>query len=360
MAFGLCGQSNAKPFGVTPTSDRDAMTTQAEFFQAHAVDGQLTDAQMLQLLQLPEGDTGTTPDSGEPDTAADGSVQADNETKNQNQPAMDADPDPAKAVVMAKDGVHTIPYQKLVEARDGAQQWRAQAEAAQSELAALKAAAEQRADAGEAPTRTDAQAATAEAAIDAGVDPAIFGDFSEGDLAKGIKSLVDMQAKSINAAVEKRLAEMLGPVLEQQKTKAADSHYGSIYERHPDADSIAESKELADWIGKQPTFARAGYQAVLSQGSTGEIIEFFDTFKAATGKTTTPATTGKQDVAAAARAAIASAKSAVPASLSDFPGGSAGPADEMDAMRQMGGQDLMAKLEGKSPEQIEALMARLI
>lgn len=332
------------------------MTTQAEFFLANAVDGQLTDAQMSQLLQLPEGDTGTTPESGAPDTATDADAKGSTETK--NEAATTAEP--ATATLMAKDGVHTIPFERLQEARDGAQQWKQRAEAAQLELDALKAQAQQRTDAGEAPTKTDAQAATAEAAIDAGVDPAIFGDFSEEGLAKGIRTLVDMQGKSINAAVEKRLAEMLGPVLEQQKSTAKDSHYGAIYERHPDADSLAESKELADWIGKQPTFARAGYQAVLAQGSTAEIIEFFDTFKAATGKTNTPAATGKPDVAAAARAAIANAKSTVPASLSDFPGGAGGPGDEEDAMRNMGGQDLVAKLDGKTPEQIAALMERLI
>lgn len=336
------------------------MTTQAEFFQAHAVDGQLTDAQMLQLLELPEGDTSAMLDGGKPDTAADAGAQGSDVEKNQKQEAATTDVDPEKGTLLAKDGVHTIPFERLQEARDGAQQWKARAEAALQELDALKAQAQQRADAGEAPTKADAQAATAEAAIDAGVDPAIFGDFSEEALAKGIRTLVAEQAKSIDAAVEKRLAEVLAPVLEQQKTTAQTSHYSAIYERHPDADSLAESKELADWIAKQPTFARAGYQAVLAKGSTAEVIEFFDTFKAATGKTNTPTTEGKTDVVAAAKAAIANAKSTVPASLSDFPGGTSGPGDEMEAMRNMGGQELMAKLEGKSPEQIEALMARLI
>jgi len=46
------------------------MTTQAEFFQEHAVNGELTDAQTLKMLHLPEGDTSATLESGKPDAAA--------------------------------------------------------------------------------------------------------------------------------------------------------------------------------------------------------------------------------------------------------------------------------------------------
>ena len=88
-------------------------------------------------------------------------------------------------------------------------------------------------------------------------------------------------------------------------------------------------------------------------------IELFDAFKAATGVNQPPATS-KPDAAAAAKAAIAKAQTPVPASLSDFPGGLVGSVDELDAMRNMQGSDLLAKLEGKTPEQVAALMARLL
>ena len=46
-------------------------TTQAEYFQEHAASGDLTDAQMAELLSLPEGDTTTLMvESGKPDPAA--------------------------------------------------------------------------------------------------------------------------------------------------------------------------------------------------------------------------------------------------------------------------------------------------
>lgn len=359
------------------------MTTQAEFFQAHAVDGKLTDAQMVQLLELPEGDTSTTLEtSGEPDvttTANEKQPAAEpgkpNDTTNDGAtaPAAPSEPDPAKAVVLAKDGVHTIPYERLEQARQGEQHWKAQAAAALQQLEALQAQADQRAEAGKAPTRQDQAVATAAAVIEQGVDPAIFGDFTEAAIAKGLKALVDQQAPTLREQLKAELlsevrAELkaeLAPIQQRHAKTANDAHLGAIYAAHPDADSLVESKELNDWIEAQPAFVRKAYRDVLSPtpgvgGSAEQVIEFFDTFKRATGKAQPPAAPAKADVAAAAQAAIAKAKPAVPASLTDLPGGTAGATDEMEAMRNMPATDLMAKLEGKSPEQIAALIARLI
>ena len=338
------------------------MTTQSEFFLEHAVNGELTDAQMLQMMNLPEGDTSALLEGGMPDAAAtapgkpDGAQGQPNEKTNDNS-ATTPEPDPTKAVVLAKDGVHTIPYEKLAEAREGEKHWKAQAEAAAAELAALKQQAQQRADAGEAPTQTDAAVATAQAAIAQGVDPAIFGDFSEEALAQGIQKLVDMRVQEqVSAALNKALA----PIQQKQEADAATSHLSAIYKAHPDADSIAESKELADWIAAQPSFARAGYQAVLQQGSTAEVIEFFDTFKQATGKAAQQTATGKPDVAAAAQAALAKAKAPVPTSLSEIPAGSKAHHDEAEALMEMSDGNTLSSFMAKSPEQIRALLERAL
>jgi len=337
------------------------MTTQSEFFLEHAVNGELTDAQMVQMMSLPEGDTSVLLEGGMPDATKsaeatpDGEQGTTNEAKNES--ATTPEPDPAKAVVLAKDGVHTIPYEKLAEAREGEKHWKAQAEAAAAELAALRAQAQQRADAGEAPTQTDAAVATAQAAIAQGVDPAIFGDFSEEALAQGIQKLVDMRVQEqVSAALNKALA----PIQQKQQIDAVQSHMSAIYAAHPDADSIAESKELADWIAAQPSFARAGYQAVLEKGSTADVVEFFDTFKAATGKTTQQTTTVPADVAAAAKAALAKAKAQVPTSLSEIPAGSKAHHDEAEALMEMSDSNALNSFMGKSPEQIRALLERAL
>lgn len=338
------------------------MTTQSEFFLEHAVNGELTDAQMVQMMSLPEGDTSVLLEGGMPDATESAEATPDGEqgTTNEaeNESATKPDPEPEKPpVVLAKDGVHTIPYEKLAEAREGEKHWKAQAEAAAAELAALKAQAQQRAEAGEAPTQTDAAVATAQAAIAQGVDPAIFGDFSEEALAKGIQALVDMRVQEqVAAALDKALA----PMQQKQQADAVNTHLSSIYAAHPDADSIAESKELADWIEAQPSFARAGYQAVLQQGTTAEVIEFFDTFKQATGKAAQQNTPEQSDVSAAAKAALAKAKAQVPTSLSEIPAGSKAHHDEAEALMEMSDSNALNSFMGKSPEQIRALLERAL
>lgn len=339
--------------------------TQSEYFQTHAVDGQLTDAQMVELLSLPEGDTGFTPDSGEPDAAsaeADKTTQVDDSNPQpaatgdkQGEPEANADPEP---VLLAKDGKHTIPYEKLVEAREAEKHWKAQAEATQRQLAELQNAAQQRADAGQAPTATDNAVATATAAIESGVSPDIFGDFSEEALSKGIQKLVQMGVEQQLAAIRGELAQVVEPLKATQAKSATEQHYQAIYTAHPDADSIAESKELADWIAKQPTFARTAYTQALQAGTTQEVIELFSAFKDATG--TTQAPPAKPDVAAAAKAAIAAAKTAPPTSLSEIPAGSPVAHDEATAMLEMSSTSLMKSFEGKSPEQIEAMLSRVM
>lgn len=337
------------------------MTTQSEFFQEHAVNGELTDAQMVQMMSLPEGDTSALLEGGMPAATESAEATPDGEqgttNKAENESATTPEPDPAKAVVLAKDGVHTIPYEKLAEAREGEKHWKAQAEAATAELAALRAQAQQRADAGEEPTQTDAAVATAQAAIAQGVDPAIFGDFSEEALAQGIQKLVDMRVQEqVSAALNKALA----PIQQKQQIDAVQSHMSAIYAAHPDADSIAESKELADWIAAQPSFARAGYQAVLQQGTTAEVIEFFDTFKQATGKAAQQNTPEQSDVSAAAKAALAKAKAQVPTSLSEIPAGSKAHHDEAEALMEMSDSNALNSFMGKPLEQIRALLERAL
>lgn len=301
-----------------------------DFLDSNEVNGALTPLQAAQLLNLGgEGDTGAPAleTGGAPATTA----AADNKTTDPTTtatktndstgaapageaPATPAEPTKDNAVLLAKDGVHTIPYEKLEQARQGEQHWKAQAEATQLELAALKAAAQERADAGQAPTTTDNQVAAAQAAIEAGVDPEIFGDFSEGALAKGIQTLVDQR---VNSMVTAKLNEALAPLREQQAQGATDAHYGAIYDKHPDADSIYQSVELANWVKAQPSYAQPALQAVLDGGSTAQVIELFDHFKSAT-KAPVTTTAGLKD---AARAAVASAQTSIPTSLSDIPGG---------------------------------------
>lgn len=344
-------------------------TTQQEFLQAHAQNGVMTPEQAAQFLELVEGDTGTKlPDAGgEPGaTPADAGTTTTQDAERQPStnsgdptPAASTEPDPANAVILAKDGKHTIPYSKLEEARRNEQTARAAAQAAQDELAALRAQADQRAAAGIAPTAADNASAIVQQALESGeVDPAIFGDFSEGAMAKGIATLVSQGLTQGFTALRQELA----PITTQHQMSEVEKHYGAIYQAHPDADSVVESQELERWIASKPSFTQAAYRSVLdpeSKSTAQQVIELFDTFKKETGATQAAAAPAPSvDPKAAAKAAIAAAQPAVPTSLSDFPGGRAGATSRMDALDALSPADLAEALEAMPQAQRDLYLSR--
>lgn len=323
-----------------------------------SLNGELSPEQAAQLLELADmGDTGTQlpEESGVPSAAlATEESNADSEAGRKPDSATLEEAYPEGAVILAKDNKHTIPYEKLAQAREGEKHWRAQAEEAQRQLEALQAQAQQRANAGEAPTKTDNQVAAAQAAIDAGIDPGIFGDFSEEALAKGIATLVAAQVQS-------EVSKALAPVKAKEADQERQSHYDAIYAAHPDADSIAESNELAEWIASQPSFVRRAYEQVFQAGRTQEVIELFDRFKQAAGATPQQGQASTPEaLRAAAKAAIDKAPAAMPASLTDFPGGRPAGLSKAEALAGMdNGRDMLAAIEDMAPQQIEDLLNKL-
>jgi hypothetical protein len=341
-------------------------TQQTEFLQQHAQDGVMTPEQAAQFLELAEGDTGTKlPETGSVPSATTAEAAASTDQAAELEPSKDepgaattpaaSEPDPANAVILAKDGKHTIPYSKLEEARQAEQAARAAAKAAQDELAALRAQADQRAAAGIAPTAADNASALVVQALESGeVDPAIFGDFSEAAMAKGIATLIKQGFTE--------LRQEIAPLKQQQEVSAIEKHYAAIYEAHPDADSVAESQELDSWINSKPSFVRDAYRAVLDpdgKGTAAQVIELFDTFKKETGATQAAAAPAPSvDPKAAAKAAIAAVQPAVPASLSDFPGGRAGASSRMEALDALSPADLVEALESMPQAQRDLYLSR--
>lgn len=284
---------------------------------------------MMQMLDLPEGDSTPVVQSSEPEAAATPEPEAKIEEK------VEAEP-----VILAKDGVHTIPFEKLAEAREAEQHWKKVALEAQQLLEAQKAAP------------------VAEKVETPAVEENLFGDFSEESIAKGVEKLVSAKAAAIQAEFDAKLNAVLAPLQVQQAKTAEEAHFSAITAVHPDVESIATSAELAKWIDAQPSFVRDGYKAVITQGTAEQVIETLNAFKAATGKlASTPA---KPDVLAAAQAAIAKAQSKPPMSLSEIPAGSHAASDEVAAMLEMSSTGIMSKFDGKSPEQIMALMSRVL
>ena len=303
---------------------------QSSFIQSN--EGNLTPEQATMLLDMADGDSAQAQLDNEPDIITDDGQQPDN------------------SVVLAKDGVHTIPYEKLVEARNGEKQWKQQYESMQAQYAQLQAEANARAAAGYAPTGADQQLAAAEAAMAEGVDPDLFGDFSEEALAAGIQKLIEQQ-------VSAKIGAALQPLQAKEVQNATQSHFDSIYAAHPDADSIAESRELADWVNAQPSYAQDAIKNVLSGGTASQVVELLNQFKGATGQNQNAG----MDMKTKAQAAINGVQRQVPTSLSDFPAGRTGAgATQQDVMAGMNPLDLSMALEGMPPDKIEEFLNRLI
>lgn len=328
-------------------------TKQTEFIQS--LEGDITPEQAAQLLELGEGDTGEPEDGSVPGAASEGQGGGQKAAAAENWQQQMTDGDPENAIILAKDGVHTIPYDRLVEARERAKAAEVRAAEFESRLAEYQQAAEQRKAEGEAPTQADANAAAAQAAIDQGIDPEIFGDFSEEALAAGIQKLVDLR---VQAKVDQLVGEKLAPLQQKAAQESASAHLQAIYEAHPDADSVVESKELADWMGSQPSFVQQAMQQVLQQGSTQEVIELFDQFKKATGTTQAAGTSANAGAKEAAKRAVASARPDIPNSLTDLQGGKPGSSTLSEAMSNMDGADLLDAMAEMSPEKIEQFLNR--
>jgi len=340
------------------------MTTsqQNEFIQS--LEGELTPQDAAKLLSMADGDTPAPSEETVSEPAAStSSVEVTPKSEGGQEatpPASEVEPDPANTVILAKDGKHTIDYNKLVEARNGEKNAKAEADSLRQQLAVLQAEAQVRATAGQAPTAIDNAAAAAQAAIDEGIDPAIFGDFSEEALTKGIQQVVEQK---VVAQVEARVKQTLEPIQQKHAVDATTAHYAAIYGKHPDADSIVESKELGDWIGSQPSFVRDAYVNVLSNGSTEQVIEMLDRFKEATGTTQVEpkpdAANAAEAAKAAAKAAIANTKTAVPSSLTDFPAGKPGvAASDFEVAAEMDAHKLLENMSGWSQDKINDFLDR--
>lgn len=316
-------------------------------------DGDWSPQQAAQYLEMSmNGDTSQGESIDTPaDTAADEQTDTPATEAPADTPNNSSNDDvEGEKVVLARDGVHTIPYEKLVEARERDRVSQEALAAANAELEILRK--QNQTPATVAPTQQEQDIETAQAAIDAGVNPDYFGDFSEEALAEGINKLID---ERVSAQVDARVAKALEPMQQKEQESAAEAHMRTIYEAHTDADSIVESSEFEAWKVSQPTYIQAALDGVLTQGTAEQVVELLNNFKQST--TSTPAAdAGKpssDDLKAKAREAIKNTAPAIPASLSDIPGGHKGALDIREQMDAMSGIELVEAMADWSPEKRE-------
>jgi Meckel syndrome type 1 protein len=318
--------------------------------------GELTEEEIARLLgddagKTPE-DAGTV-DAGNP--AAQDGDPPDGGTKDADKaPENPEDIDPANTVIKSKSGTYTIEYEKLIEARNEAKSYREQAEANRAALEAL-----QREIAAKSATSPEdsGKGGAGEGETGKNAGPR-FGDFSEKELAAGIEKLVAEKLELELAQKLEPLKQAIAPIADKQARAEHSAHEQAIYAAHADADSIVESKEFSAWLQAQPGFARQAAVQVLEKGSTTEVVELFDTFKASPYA---PKSGAGEAVRAAAAAAIAKAAAAPPMSLTDLSGGKPGAtgtkAEQVRALDDP--LAMLAALEGESPEKIDEILNSL-
>ncbi|MET3512751.1 Meckel syndrome type 1 protein [Pseudacidovorax sp. 1753] len=275
------------------------------------------------------------------------------------------------APIASKSGDYTIPYEKLVAAREERDRARAEAAQLRDQVAQLNAAqaanlgraqgaAQARADAGQAPTQADKNAAVAAAAVGQGADAALFGDFSEEGIAKGIRALTDQARDQVRAELREELSKHVAPLQESAAKSAAQTHREAIYGAHPDADEVYESAEFRDWLAGKPAFLRGAIENTLKSGAATDVVDVFSAFKSEAKPAAAPAPAAP---AAAASPAVAQAKAAaqaqpiVPNSLSDLTGdGTTGSEGERLNKLAEDPKSLLTHMQALTPAQIERAM----
>lgn len=334
-------------------SDQDVVVKDSDYFmQNQAEYDALTDAQRLELLNIGSITVGDTDSSAAPNAAAevdanstDGELGKDSAVEGDGKAAeTGAEPEG----IISKDGKHVIPFSRLTEAQEEAARFKTLAEQQQALIDKLTAA-------------QDTDKGTGDTKAQEDVLEELRAEFPElaEKLAPAISKLVE---QGVSATVAK-LTSMIEPLQANAHESAADKHFNAIRAAHSDFDALMAGDAVDKWIEKQPAFVRGRYQEVLEKGTANEVNELLSSYKDA--NKTTPVTENKlsaEDVAKAAKEVVDKAKSStkVPVSLSDVPAGSVLNTDELGAMAELSPVALMAKFEGKTPEQIDALISKVI
>ena len=186
-----------------------------------------------------------------------------------------------------------------------------------------------------------------------------FGDFSEQGIAQGVKATVEgALAKVFDWQRQQEQRQLQEQQARQQQ--AASAHMQAIYGAHPDADTVAESREFQAWVDAQPVYARAGIAQALQAGSAQDVVAVLDAFKQAGRPAAAPAAKAAPQPAAAK--ADVQAAAAPPVSLSALPG-SAPAVPDAERVAQLAASDPVALMDFMSKltsDQRERLMNSLV
>lgn len=327
------------------------MTTVDDYLSTTEITGALTPEQAAQVMDLAqEGDTAPVADLAGAPAPAPAEPAAEPTTTTTTTTTTEApEPEPA---ILAKDGKHLIPFDKLAEARESAQ--RAAAERDEALRRAVELQAEL--DAAKAPPKEDPQKVDLTA-----LRRDRYNAMLDGDVEKAIQIDEKIDAEVQRAAEEKAarrakedtsvaaLEAALEQVAQDARTKYPALDHNSDKADKDAIDFVVFRRDSLVAQGELPHKALA--QAV---DSAAKLFRWSDGQPAATAPTPDP-----KSAAAAAAAAIAAAKAPVPASLSDIPGGKPGGLSSLEQLAgKANGPDLLDAMSNMSRTQIEEFLNR--
>lgn len=278
----------------------------------------------------------------------------------------DPEPEPSKAlgedeqnaentVVLAKDGKHTIPFESLQSARDQLKQYKQQLDEANAKLAAQQAPDQSQ--------QVQQNAATAEALIQASGNDAdviaLFGDFTEESLAKGVNALVDQKVSAqVEAAIQQAIAPFQQQQMQMQQMSAEQRHFATIEAAHPDYESVGESQEFANWMEAQPSITRNAYNNVLQGGSAQDVNELLSLYKSQNVNQAAQQPDPTAEMVAKAKQAVQNAPKQIPISVSDMPAGAPAALSAEERFSTLSGPELFLEMQSWPQDKIDEFLAR--
>lgn len=307
--------------------------------------GNLSDAELDALAQ---GDTGSQPESGEPPEAA---VTDPVEVK-EPAPAT-VEPESAEPQgVATKDGKHIIPFEVLDRERKRVAELERIAREQAEQIETLAASAT-----GKEPEKTgdDATVLSEAELAELEVDYPAFGKLLRAQQAQ-IKALGET-VQNLNAEREQR-EEQGQRTVQQTIQEAIDDNPKLAYLQVQSPETWERAVRFDSTLRADPEWAEKSFADRFAK-----VVELYEAtygqIALATAKEPEPTKT-PEELAKEAEAKLKAKAAPVPASLSAIPGGSTPAADDVTAqLATKSGPELTADFMRMSPQQIEAMLARL-
>ena len=274
--------------------------------------------------------TGESPDADSAD-----------ETEEQGDEGQEAEGQAKEAVVLAKDGKHTIPFDELQKARDAAAFWQAQAEEA-------KQAIQQRQEAQVHSQQVDLKALRRQLR-----DATLLEDDA---LIDDLESQIDAELVRVaQATAQQQFSAAMAAANEQAEQRAITSTAESLIAKYPALDHTkptANAEAIAVVQALSAMYANDRPRATALSDAVAKVASMFGMDGGSQ--------TDLSDAAAKADKVIAAAKAKpkVPSSMASIPSAPAPPTDEMQAIGQMSPQQMQDKMMEMPREKILALLAR--